>query len=168
MRNLHRRNSMSSFIHFSLPLSIPLGPRTLHTTTIQMHKSQSSIIRRRSRFNFNRWCVFLSYVMDTSWMQTSSYTERPGSISYYRTFYNSSWGVHRGPKQNSARTLRTKDDNVLRANHKIVRPQKPNEQLARTWRNQHLLLTQNQLVLSTMTRGDLAQSVNWGWTPREC
>jgi len=154
MRNLHRRDSMSSFIHFSL------GARTLHTTTIQMHKSRSSIIRWRSGFNFNRWCVFLSYVMDTSRMQTSSYTERPGSISYYRTFYNSSWGVHQGPKQNNARTLRTKDDDVLRANHKIVRPQKPNKQLVRTWRNQHLLFTQNQLVLSTMTRGDLAQSVN--------
>jgi hypothetical protein len=160
MRNLHRRDSMSSFIHFSLPLSIPLGARTLHTTTIQMHKSRSSIIRRRLRFNFNQWCVFLSYVMDTSRMQTSSYTERPRSISYCRTFYNSSWGVHRGSKQNSTRTLRTKDDDVLRANHKIVRPQKPNEQLTRTWRNQHLLLTHNQLVLSTMTRRDLAQSVN--------
>jgi len=168
MRNLHRRDSMSSFIHFSLPLSIPLEARTLHTTTIQMHKSRSSIIRQRSRFNFNRWCVFLSYVMDTSRMQTSSYTERPGSISYCTTFYNSSWGVHRGPKQNNVRTLRTKDDGVLRANHKIVRPQKLNEQLARIWRNQHLLFTQNQLVLSTMTRRDFTQSINWGWTPREC
>jgi hypothetical protein len=39
-----------------------------------------------------------------------------------RTFYNSSWRIHRGSKQNSARTFRTKDDDVFRANHKIVRP----------------------------------------------
>ncbi len=89
MRNL---NTMSSFIHFPLPLSIPLGTRTLHTTTIQMHKSRSSIIRRRSRFNFNRWCVFLSSVMNTSRMQTGSYIKRPRSICCCRTFYNSSWG----------------------------------------------------------------------------
>ena len=168
MHDLNTRVLMSSFIHFSLPLSIPLGARTLHTTTIQMHESRSSIIWRRSRFNFNRWCVFLTSVRDTSRMQTSSDTERLGSINCCRTFYNSSWGIRWGPKQNNARTLRTKDDDGFRENHKIVRPQKPNEQLARTWRNQHLLLTQNQLVLSTMTRGDLAQSVNWGWTPREC
>ncbi len=135
MHNLNTRVLMSSFIHFSLPLSIPLGAHTLHTTTIQMHKSRSSIIRRRSRFNFNWWCVFLSSVMDTSKMQIGSYIKRPGSICCCRTFYNSLWGVHRGRKQNNARTLRTKNDDVFRANHKIVRPQKPNEQLTRTWRN---------------------------------
>jgi hypothetical protein len=89
--------------------------------------------------------------------------ERPLHLSRE---YNSSWGVYRGPKQNNTRTLRTKDDNGFRANHKIVRPQKPIEQITRIWKNQHLLLTQNQLV--TMTRGDLTQLANWGWAPREC
>jgi hypothetical protein len=125
MHNLHRRDLMSSFIHFSLPLSIPLGASTLHTTTIQMHESRSSIIWLRSRFNFNRWCVFLTSVRDTSRMQTSSDTERLGAINCCRTFYNSSWGIRRGPKQNNARTLRTKDDDGFRANHKIVQPQTP-------------------------------------------
>jgi hypothetical protein len=83
-------------------------------------------------------CFFL-FVMDTSKMQTGSYTERLKSINCCRTFYNSSWGIHRGPKQNSTRTLQTKDDDVFKANHKIVRPQKPNELIIRTWRNQHLL-----------------------------
>jgi len=100
MRNLHRRDSMSSFIHFSLPLSIPLGASTLHTTTIQMHESRSSIIWRRSRFNFNRWCVFLTSVRDTSRVQISSDTERLGSINCCRTFYNSSWGMRRGLQSN--------------------------------------------------------------------
>jgi len=168
MRNLNRRDSMSSFIHFSLPLSIPLEHALFIQPQFKMHKSRSSIIRRRSRFNFNRWCVFLSFVMDTSRMQTRSYTERSGSIYCRRTFYNSSWRVHWGSKQNGTRTLRTKDDDVFRANHKIIWPQKPNEQLARTRRNQHLLLTQKQLVLSITTRGDFAQSTHWGWTPREC
>ncbi len=58
---------------------------------------------------------------------------------------------------------------VLGQTTKLSNPKHPMyEQLTRTWKNQHLFLTQNQLVLTTMAPGDHAQSADWGWTPREC
>jgi hypothetical protein len=111
-----------SFI-FPFPFLSPL--EQAHFIQPQLHESRISIIWRRSRFNFNRSCVFLTSVRDTSRMQTNLDTERPRSISYCRTFYNSSWGIEWGPKQNNVRTLRTKDDDGFRVNHKIVRPQTP-------------------------------------------
>jgi hypothetical protein len=51
---------------------------------------------------------------------------------------------------------------------KLYDPKNLTSNLQELGRNQHLLFTQKQLVLSTMTRKDLAQLANWGWMPQEC
>jgi hypothetical protein len=51
---------------------------------------------------------------------------------------------------------------------KLYDPKNLTSDLQELGRNQDLLFTQKQLVLSTMTRKDLAQLANWGWMPQEC